>query len=178
VTTLGSPVVMAILTVVVAAVLARRRWWILLVAWLAANAGGGVLDLALKHVIHRARPTGADAFLYGSSFSFPSGHAMGSLIGYGMLVYLLITNWTWARRHRTGIVVTTALLVLAIGLSRLYLGVHFLSDVIGGFAAGAVWLAVCITGAELALRQRGLAPWDVGIERRKTPRPAVAGGPG
>jgi undecaprenyl-diphosphatase len=176
VTTLGSPAVIAILTVLVAAVLAYHRWWIVLVGWLAANGGGGVLDWALKRVIHRTRPTGSDIFLYGSSFSFPSGHAMGSLLAYGMLAYLLIAYWPWARRHRTAVVVATSVLVLSIGLSRLYLGVHFLSDVIGGFAAGAVWLAACITGVELTLRQRGLAPWDVGLDRRKTPRSAVAGG--
>jgi undecaprenyl-diphosphatase len=68
----------------------------------------------------------------------------------------------------------TFILVLAIGLSRLYLGVHFLSDVIGGYAAGAVWLATCVTGVELTLRQRGLAPWDVGIERRHELRVAPA----
>ena len=64
-------------------------------------------------------------------------------------------------------------LTLLIGLSRLYLGVHFLSDVIAGYAAGIVWLAVCVTGVEIALRQRGLAPWEVGIERRRVPRSAA-----
>jgi undecaprenyl-diphosphatase len=170
VTTIGSPAAMAILTVVVAAVLAYRRWWVVLAGWLAANAGGGVLDWALKHIIHRARPAGAGVFLYGGSFSFPSGHAMGSLIGYGMLAYLLITFWPPARRHRTAVIIGTAVLVLLIGFSRLYLGVHFLSDVIGGFAAGAVWLATCMTGVDLALRQRGLGPWDVGVERRREER--------
>jgi membrane protein DedA with SNARE-associated domain/membrane-associated phospholipid phosphatase len=177
VTTLGSPAVVGILVVIVAAVLAYRRWWIVLVGWLAANAGGGVLDLALKRIIHRARPTGSGVFLYGSTFSFPSGHAMGSLIGYGMLAYLLISFWAPARRHRTAVILGTAVLVLLIGLSRLYLGVHFLSDVIGGYAAGTVWLATCVTGVELALRQRGLAPWDVGVERRSETRVAPTSPP-
>jgi undecaprenyl-diphosphatase len=97
---------------------------------------------------------------------------MGSLIGYGMLAYLLIAFWPPARRHRTAIVIGTAVLVLLIGMSRLYLGVHFLSDVIGGYAAGAPWLVTCVTGVDLALRQRGLAPWDVGVERRKETRVA------
>jgi undecaprenyl-diphosphatase len=166
VTTLGSPAVLGALTVVVAIVLAYRRLWIVLVGWIAANAGGALLDWALKRVIHRARPIESSVFLYGSSFSFPSGHAMGSLIGYGMLAYLLIAFWPRARRHHTAVITSAAVLVLLIGLSRLYLGVHFLSDVIGGYAAGAVWLATCVTGVELTLRQRGLAPWDVGIERR------------
>ena len=173
VTWFGSPVTMAALAAVVAVVLAYRRWWIELVGWIAAFAGGGVLDLALKYVIHRPRPTGATAFLYGGSFSFPSGHAMGSLIGYGMLAYLLIAHWPWARRHQTGVLTFAFLLVLSIGLSRLYLGVHFLSDVIGGYAAGAVWLTACVTGIEIALRQRRLEAWDVGLERRSTARPST-----
>jgi undecaprenyl-diphosphatase len=63
---------------------------------------------------------------------------MGSLIGYSMLAYLLTAYWPWACRHRVGVMAFTSLLVLAIGLSRLYLSGHFLSDVIGGYAAGAV----------------------------------------
>jgi undecaprenyl-diphosphatase len=170
VTSLGSPVTLTVIAVIVAVVLAYRRWWIVLMGWVAAFAGGGALDWALKHVIHRPRPTGATAFLYGNSFSFPSGHAMGSLIGYGMLAYLLIAYWPWARRHHVGVMTFTFVLVLVIGLTRLYLGVHFLSDVIGGYAAGAVWLAACVTGIEIALRQRGLAPWEVGVERRRVAR--------
>ena len=172
VTLVGSPVAMAALALIVAAVLARRHWWITLTGWAAAFAGGGALDWALKRIIHRARPVGAEAFLYGSSFSFPSGHTMGSLIGYGMLAYLLVAFWTPGRRHRTAVLVTAFVVVLLIGFSRLYLGVHYLSDVIAGYAAGAVWLAVCVTGVEIALRQRGLAPWEVGIERRRSPRSA------
>ena len=97
---------------------------------------------------------------------------MGSLIVYGMLAYLLLAFWPPTRRHRTAVLAGTTVLVLMIGLSRLYLGVHFLSDVVGGYAAGAVWLAACMTGVELALRQRGLAPWDVGLERRHETRAA------
>ncbi len=167
---IGSPVTMAVLGLVVAAVLAHKRRWITLSGWTAAFVGGAGLNWTLKHVIHRARPVGAESFLYGTSFSFPSGHAMGSLIGYGMLAYLLVTFWPPARRHGTAVVATAFVLVLLIGLSRLSLGVHFLSDVIAGYAAGAVWLAVCVTGVEIALRQRGLTPWDVGIERRRVPR--------
>lgn len=166
----GSPTAMAALAVVVALVLAWRRRWVAVAGWVIAFVGGGALDWALKRIIHRPRPVGAQEFLYGTSFSFPSGHAMGSLIGYGMLAYLLITFWAPARRHRLAVSIATGVLVLLIGLSRLYLGVHFLSDVIGGFAAGIVWLAVCITGVEIALRQRGLAPWEVGVEQRRTPR--------
>jgi membrane protein DedA with SNARE-associated domain len=175
VTTLGSPVTMAILAVIVAAVLLRRRWWIVLAGWVAAFAGGGLLNWALKRVVHRPRPAGAEAFLYGSSFSFPSGHAMGSLIGYGMLAYLLLTFWPWARRHSIAVTIGVFVLVLLIGLSRLYLGVHFLSDVIGGYAAGLVWLAVCVTGIEIARRQRAPTQSELGLDRHRVPRPSAAG---
>ena len=87
---------------------------------------------------------------------------MGSLIGYGMLTYLLLAFWPPARRHTTLLLVAAAITILSIGLSRLYLGVHFLSDVIGGYAAGAVWLTACVTGVELAMRQRALGPSDIG----------------
>jgi undecaprenyl-diphosphatase len=76
---------------------------------------------------------------------------MGSLIAYGMLAYLLVRD-AKGRRPRTAIVVGAVLLVLLIGLSRMYLGVHYLSDVLGGYAAGVVWLAACITGLEVARR--------------------------
>ena len=153
VTIIGSPVAMAILTLVVAAMLLRLRWWIVLNGWIAANAGGALLDWVLKRVVHRPRPVGAGGFLYGTSFSFPSGHAMGSLIGYGMLAYLLVAFWPPARKRATLVIATVFTLVLAIGLSRLYLGVHFLSDVIGGYAAGAVWLVACVTGVDITVRQ-------------------------
>ncbi|HKO15135.1 MAG TPA: phosphatase PAP2 family protein [Gemmatimonadaceae bacterium] len=118
----------------------------------------------------RPRPPGAARFLHGASFSFPSGHALGSVIGFGMLAYLLAGFWSPARRHRFLVAATADLLVLAIGLSRLYLVVHYLSDVIAGYAAGLVWLAACITGVEIALRQRGLDSWSVGADRRSSPR--------
>ncbi len=169
---IGSPVSMAVLGLAVAVVLGYKRLWVTLGAWIAAFVGGAGLNWTLKRVIHRARPIGAENFLYGTSFSFPSGHAMGSLIGFGMLAYLLVELWPPARRHRTAVIATACILVLLIGLSRLSLGVHFLSDVIAGYAAGAVWLAVCVTGVEIALRQRGLSPWEVGIERRRVPREA------
>lgn len=76
---------------------------------------------------------------------------MGSLIAYGMLAYLLVRD-AKRRRPRMAIVAGAVLLVLLIGLSRMYLGVHYLSDVLGGYAAGVVWLAACITGLEVARR--------------------------
>ncbi len=87
-----------------------------------------------------------------SFYSFPSGHAMVSLVIYGMLSYLLATRF---HRKRKSILSVTILLIAAIGLSRLYLGVHWPTDVIAGYAAGLVWLIACIFSLEV-WRQRRL----------------------
>jgi undecaprenyl-diphosphatase len=80
---------------------------------------------------------------------------MGSLVGYGMLAYLLLTIWVKRRLIRVSVVSVLSVLVVAIGLSRLYLGVHYFSDIVGGYAAGLLWLSACITGLEIARRQPG-----------------------
>src|SRR5438093_8789294 len=152
VSVLGSPLAMAVIGVVVAAFLAIRRHWILLSGWVAAFAGAGVLTTVLKNVIQRPRPIGADRFLHGESFSFPSGHALGSLIGYGMLAYLLVLLVD-RRRQQLLIVAAAGVLIVAIGFSRLYLGVHYFSDIIGGYAAGLLWLSACISGLEVVRRR-------------------------
>jgi undecaprenyl-diphosphatase len=152
---LGDPVTLTILALAVGFLLAARREWILLAGWLAAFAGAGVLDVVLKLVIRRPRPPYAAAFPTHSSWSFPSGHAMGSLIAYGMLAYVLTVLWIHRRSAQIALLLGAALLVVAVGLSRLYLGVHYFSDVVGGYAAGVLWLSACISGTELARRWRG-----------------------
>jgi undecaprenyl-diphosphatase len=158
---LGSPTVITALGLVVALGVLVRGQGLLLCGWVATLVGGGVLDMTLKYLIQRPRPVYASPFLHSASWSFPSGHAMGSLVGYGMLAYLLVVCWAERRRTQLTIVVVVALLTGAIGVSRLYLGVHYFSDVVAGYAAGLLWLSACITGLEMARRQRGAAPsWD------------------
>ena len=153
---IGSPVTMAAIALAGMLLLGWRRAWVQLGGWFAAFAGAAVLAETLKLVFHRPRPTGAAAFLHGASFSFPSGHALGSLVGFGMLAYLLVVGLAPRRRIRIAIGVVAVGLVLAIGISRLYLGVHYFSDVVAGFAAGTLWLAVCITGLEVVRRRRAV----------------------
>ncbi|HEY3133883.1 MAG TPA: bifunctional DedA family/phosphatase PAP2 family protein, partial [Gemmatimonadaceae bacterium] len=152
VSVLASPLAMAVVGGVVAVFLAIKRQWILLSGWVAAFAGAEVLTTVLKNVIRRPRPIGADQFLHGESFSFPSGHALGSLIGYGMLAYLLVLLVD-RRRQQLLIVAAAGTLIVAIGFSRLYLGVHYFSDIIGGYAAGLLWLSACISGLEVVRRR-------------------------
>jgi membrane protein DedA with SNARE-associated domain/membrane-associated phospholipid phosphatase len=154
ITLLGSPVTLTVLALGVGALLAARRQWILLGGWVAAIAGGGLLDEVLKLLIRRPRPPYAAAFLHEYSWSFPSGHAMGSLIGYGMLAYVLVVLWLHRRSTQVAVLLGAALLIVAVGVSRLYLGVHYFSDVVGGYAAGLLWLSACISGLEVARRWR------------------------
>jgi len=157
----GSPVAVAAIAAAVALVLWRQRRRLVLVAWLAANVGGLMLDQVLKAAVHRARPVSADARLYIGSFSFPSGHSMGATIGYGMLAYV-IANYRRPRGVRPScIYLAAAAMILAVGTSRVYLGVHFPTDVLSGFAAGVAWLAICLTGMRIARGAPAAAPPDV-----------------
>lgn len=153
VTMLGSPIAMAAVASAGVLLLLVRRNWVLLTAWVAAFAGAGILTFALKNIIQRPRPVGADNFLHGISFSFPSGHAVGSLVGYGMLAYLIGSMGVESLRGRVRLGFAAAVLILAIGVSRLYLGVHYFSDVVAGYAVGVLWLSVCISGLQIVQRR-------------------------
>jgi membrane protein DedA with SNARE-associated domain/membrane-associated phospholipid phosphatase len=154
VSALGSPVAMAIVGAVGALLLVVRRKWVVLAAWAAAFGGAGLLTTVLKTLIRRPRPAASADFLYGTSFSFPSGHALGSLVGYGMLAYIIGASLKETQKGRLRLVTATAVLVVAIGISRLYLGVHYFSDVVAGYAVGILWLSVCISGLQVAQRRR------------------------
>lgn len=157
----GAPLAVAVLGLVVAVALMARRRRVLAGAWVATLAGGGLLDRVLEAAFHRPRPAGAAAFLPHHSWSFPSGHAMGATVCYGMLAFLLLREprqRAWAAGVRAAIVVAAGLVVLLVGLSRVCLGVHYATDVVGAFAAGAMWLAACISGVEALRHQRDAAP--------------------
>lgn len=146
---LGSEILIALL-VIVGAVLIARRDWRHLVALAVTCGGGELLNAALKVIYHRARPTYAAEF-NPASWSFPSGHAMDSLIVYGLFAYWLARR-KWAAR--VPIFAGAAVIVGAIGYARIYLGVHYLSDVVAGYCAGLVWLVVCVSGYEFAESRR------------------------
>ena len=153
VTALGSIGAIVLLGVVVAAVLAWGRRWVYLGSWLAAVAGSAVLNRLLKGLFERPRRHFEHPLLVETSYSFPSGHAMESFVVYGMLAYfavLALRSW----ESRVAVVFGAALLVVLIGFSRMYLGVHYFSDVLAGYAAGGVWLSALITGAETIRRSK------------------------
>jgi undecaprenyl-diphosphatase len=130
------------------ALLLKRRL-VPLYAWTLALAGSGLLNISLKDWFQRDRP-GEIPLL--ASWSFPSGHAMNSMVAYGMLAYLLAR--TVPRKWMPLVVGAAVTVPLVVGASRIFLGYHYFSDVLAGFAAGLAWLTVCITVCELGLRRR------------------------
>ena len=153
VTWLGSGGVLWAVTVLAVVVLAIRRRWRLAIYLLVTGAGELTLDPVLKALVGRLRPVVAHPIAYGKGDSFPSGHALGSMVCYGalFLVFLPATRGAW-RRVCTAVIVT---LIAAIGISRLLLGVHYLSDVLGAWALGLTWLGITAFAFELTRQATG-----------------------
>jgi undecaprenyl-diphosphatase len=137
ITELGDPVVVIAVTIVVFLWLAWRRAWRTAAYWLVAIAGASALNTVIKVALHRPRP-GELSYSGWSAFSFPSGHSTVNVVLYGFLAFLVVRELRpgW----RLPVALVAASLVLLIAFSRLYLGAHWLSDVIGGLAFGTVWL--------------------------------------
>lgn len=132
---LGSTSFLAVVTALAAGWLAGRDRRVDVALVVACFAGSQALTWTLKAIFHRERPSFADPVATASSFSFPSGHALASLAVYGALVYVFASR---------NVLAAAALLVAAIGLSRVYLGAHYLSDVLAGYSAGLALLLLAI----------------------------------
>lgn len=102
-----------------------------------------LLNVAIKHLISRPRPLEDLRLVIAHSYSFPSGHSMSAIAFYGFLIYLTY-KYVLNLPLKIFLIVIQALLILSIGISRVYLGVHFPTDVVAGFIAGIVWLIICI----------------------------------
>jgi undecaprenyl-diphosphatase len=122
----------------------KRAWsWVLT---LAITLGGGMLlNTAYKYAFERARPTWDNPLLTLTSYSFPSGHTAGATLFYGVLAAYLMTR-SRNPRARTLYAAGAVLLVALVGFSRMYLGVHYLTDVLAAACASGAWLALCLLG--------------------------------
>ena len=151
ITRLGDAATLAVIGLLVFFALLRRQGIRLALKWAAAVGGNALLNVSLKFVFARARPVHDSELVLAQGFSFPSGHASGWVVTYGMLAYLawrlLPERWhcrpccsrPWRRSPSARACV---------------LRVHYPSDVLAGFASGSAWLAMCILGVELARRLR------------------------
>ena len=151
-TFIGSPLALVPTILAAAAVQWRMRMRRDAALLILGIGGSGMLDLALKLHFKRIRPEVPWAFVSEHSFSFPSGHSVGAVVLYGMLTYLA---WSHLRAlwQQIAVVAAALLLVFGIGLSRVYLGVHFPTDIAAGYAVGLIWLAPLITAAEFLARR-------------------------
>jgi undecaprenyl-diphosphatase len=154
---IGSPAVLGTLGAVLTVLFLWRRWWRGAVLLPVALIGAGVLDTALKLAFRRNRPTPFFDYPLPTSYSFPSGHALFAFCFFTAAAALLAPRLgSLVLKVLVGIAAAAA--VLAIGFSRIYLGVHYPSDVIAGYAAGLVWSSVIIAGDRVAhgrARRRG-----------------------
>lgn len=153
VTFLGNVPTLAAVALVSAIALAVRRHGSELQLLLLAAVGTQILTLGLKLGFERERPFFPDPLATESSYSFPSGHASVSLAVYGTLGFILARHLD-DRHAQIASLAATAVLVGLIGFSRLYLGVHFLSDVVAGFSVGLAWVALCAVLLHLRVRLR------------------------
>lgn len=127
-----------------------RRSWLPLIGYCASLAGSTLLDAVVKHYFQHVHAVeGATGTM---TMGTPSGQALGSLVGYGMVAYFLVLL-VGAHRTRVLIAVSAMVLVLAISFGRMYLGYRYFSDIVAGLAAGGVWLSACLTGLEVARRR-------------------------
>lgn len=134
----STPAWLVVLTPVVVWLLWRRLFRLALFVVI-ATAGSSLLNTVVKSAVHRPRRVMTDPVASATGLSFPSAHAQGAVVGYAvlLLVFLPILQGVWRRTAATFAV----LMVVAIGFSRIALGVHYVSDVVGGLLLGAAWVA-------------------------------------
>lgn len=158
VSTFGAPNVWRALVVLGALLLIRRAPR--LAIWMAVTlVGEALLDVGIKTAVDRLRPSFPDPVAVAPGKSFPSGHAMGSFVLVGVLVLVVLP--LLPRRARWPVVALGVAVVVLIGFSRLGLGVHYPSDVVGGWVIGAAWLAGTVAAFQTWRREagrRGTAP--------------------
>jgi membrane-associated phospholipid phosphatase len=153
ITDLGSAYWVTGVAVLTAIVLWWKRCWYRLLALVLVIPGGMVIPILLKIAFHRRRPSFNDSLNIFPGYSFPSGHTMAATLLYGVIVVfavIALKSWRW----RVLTVISAIVMILLVGFSRMYLGAHYLSDVLGAIAAGLAWLVFCLTAVDTLRRYR------------------------
>ncbi|MGB3135171.1 MAG: phosphatase PAP2 family protein [Nodosilinea sp.] len=149
ITQLGNPSTVVPLACIGVSWFCFRRRWQMAMFFFITCLGGAVLSTGLKLAFSKVRPALWPQLITETTYSFPSGHALGSMVLYGLIAYLLANRYANLRGLIYGVAVV---LIAAIGLSRLYLGVHWPTDVLAGYSTGFLWLSVCIMLLRLKTR--------------------------
>jgi membrane-associated phospholipid phosphatase len=141
ITSLCDPEFVVVIVTLSAGWLLWRRQLIEVAILTLACFGALILNEGMKLLFSRPRPTLWPSLLHETTFGFPSGHALGSIVLYGLLAYFYAS---YRPHHAKGIYLLAAILIGLIGFSRLYLGVHYPTDIIAGYITGWLWLIACI----------------------------------
>jgi membrane-associated phospholipid phosphatase len=145
ITALGSTEVATLIAIAFGIYFIFRRRFYWLTVFMSSVFGGMLINRLLKYAFHRPRPFFDNPLLTLTGYSFPSGHTMMATVLYGVVAaYLFTTTSDWWRR---GLIALSALLLITlVGFSRMYLGAHYFSDVLGAMAEGLAWLSFCLIG--------------------------------
>lgn len=162
VTALGGGAVITVVVLAVIGFVALRRQYHALGLIVVAITGGGLLNLLLKHLFARPRPELVEPLMRATSGSFPSGHSLLSAVMY-LTLGALLTRLVQSMKLKLYIIAVALLLSFMVGLSRVYLGVHYPSDVLAGWTVGLVWAVVCWLVAD-RLQKRGWVERPKGAE--------------
>lgn len=163
VTALGGAVVIVAMTLIILGYLCLSRKYRVAVLIAAATAGGQAMNAVLKHAFARERPEATLHLVEVRSPSFPSGHSMAASIFY-LTIGALLARTAQRRREKAYLMGCAILLTAAVGFSRVYLGVHYPTDVLAGWCAGAAWAIVCWFATDWLARRGALRRENVPAE--------------
>jgi membrane-associated phospholipid phosphatase len=158
----GKPIFLVLVVGLPCVWLLRHRAYRLILFLILTSIGGGIVDTIVKVAVGRPRPSMDQPVAAAFGHSFPSGHSMSSTICYGA-VFLVFAPWFTKGVHKVALAVTIAIPLL-IGFSRLALGVHFLSDVLGGYVLGLAWLIASVAAFEIYRVERGRPKTEPTVE--------------
>lgn len=156
----GSGEWIGIVLFVVVAIFLWKRAWVPLLGLVIAVPGGMLLNELVKLAVHRQRPYLQGPFVDWSGYSFASGHTIGATLLYGQLL-LIVLPLLKSRRTRQATILMSALVVALVGFSRIALGAHYFTDVIGAIILGIVWLALCGLVIRPVPRKSSTASFDI-----------------
>ena len=149
----GSPLWIGGITSIVVLILILRKRWYGLLAIVLTVPGGMLVHHFIQIIVHRHRPFRHSEFLDLGGYSFPSGHTMAATLLYGLLTVFAILLWKGWRWRMLAILGAVSAIGL-VGFSRIALGAHYLTDVIGAIVGGASWLILCLLVVERTRRGR------------------------
>lgn len=150
-TFLGSTTWLALATLFIFIVLFIKKRRVEAILFVSTMAFSGIFNQLLKMLYHRPRPT-IQPLIEASGYSFPSGHSMASFTFYGLLAFFIILKFK-SIVVRLSVIFLTALTISTVGISRIYLGVHYPTDVLAGFTAGAATLVIFLIAYHLTVKK-------------------------